>query len=120
MQLLLHDNPTRVLTNSPTFPWQTHQPHQFHEGQAVPTHAITCWFAPGAGELKLGPSEMGMAGFGLPAISARLPASCAWCSLPKRRDHPTTKAAVGNLFHISTTSTIPIGVARAAFRARRK
>ena len=111
-QLLVHDNPTRVLTNSPTFPWQLTNLTNFMKASSAYPPPITVG-APGAGELKLVPFGMGSGGFGLPGDFSPPSRFVRMVFFTQNAvTTPTTKAAVANLFHILNNFDIPIGVAR--------
>jgi choloylglycine hydrolase len=64
-RLVVHDNPTRVLTNATTFDWQiTNLNNDVNLMKSHPTAKVIG--APGTGELTLQPMGMGAGGAGLP------------------------------------------------------
>lgn len=75
-RLVVHDNPSRVLTNAPTFDWQTTNLNNYVTlMQAYP--APKTIGAPGAGQLTLQPFGMGACGIGLPGDFTPPIALCA-------------------------------------------
>ena len=106
-RLVVHDNPTRVLTNAPTFDWHlTNLNNYVTLMQAYPTPKIIG--APGAGQITLKPFGMGGAVPACPGISHPPRALCAWCISPRgRRNQPTRIRRHSTCSTSSTTSTSP-------------
>lgn len=106
-ELKIHDNPVRVLTNAPEFPWHlTNLRNYLNVSSDYPEDA-----APGG--LKLSPFGMGGGGWGLPGDftpSSRFVRMVFFLqNLPGQPDAP---AAVSTLFHVLNTFDIPVGSAK--------
>ncbi|MEA5441101.1 choloylglycine hydrolase family protein [Cyanobium gracile] len=111
-RLLVHDNPTRVLTNAPSFPWHlTNLTNFLTVSSAYPPPSTLG--APGAGQIKLAPFGMGAGGFGLPGDFSPPSRFVRMVFFTQNASAtPTARAAVANLFHILNNFDIPIGAAR--------
>lgn len=109
-RLVVHDNPTRVLTNAPTFDWQiTNLNNYVTLMKSYPTAKVIG--APGAGELTLQPLGMGAGGTGLPgdfSPSSRFVRMVYFTQ--GAAPAPDADGAVSNLFHILNNFDIPYGV----------
>lgn len=109
-RLVVHDNPTRVLTNAPTFDWQlTNLNNYVTLMKSYPTAKVIG--APGAGELKLQPFGMGAGGTGLPGDFSP-PSRFVRMVYFSQGATPAADAAgaVSDLFHILNNFDIPYGV----------
>jgi choloylglycine hydrolase len=111
-RLLVHDNPSRVLTNSPTFPWHiTNLTNYLTTSSAYP--APLTLGAPGAGQTKLTPFGMGAGGFGLPGDFSPPSRFVRMVFLTHNaKQTPNSRAAVSSLFHILNNFDIPLGAAQ--------
>jgi len=110
-RLLVHDNPTRVLTNAPTFPWHLTNLTNYLTVSSAYAPASTIG-APGAGQLKLSPFGIGAGGMGLPGDFSPPSRFVRMVFFTQNASKsPTTTAAVGQLFHILNNFDIPLGVA---------
>lgn len=106
-RLVVHDNPMRVLTNAPTFDWQTTNLSNYLTlSSAYPK-------AKRIGDLTLQPFGMGAGAFGLPGDFSP-PSRFVRISFFTANAAPTPngKAAVSSLFHILNNFDIPYGVAQ--------
>lgn len=111
-RLVVHNNPTRVLTNAPTFDWQiTNLNNDVTLMKSYPTAKLIG--APGAGELKLQPLGMGAGGAGLPGDFTP-PSRFVRMVYFTQGSTPAADAAgaVSDLFHILNNFDIPYGVAQ--------
>lgn len=109
-RLVVHDNPTRVLTNAPTFDWQiTNLNNYVNLMKSYPTAKVIG--APGAGELTLQPMGMGAGGAGLPGDFTP-PSRFVRMVYFTQGAIPAADAAgaVSDLFHILNNFDIPYGV----------
>lgn len=109
-RLVVHDNPTRVLTNSPTFDWHlTNLNNYVTLMKAYP--APKTIGAPGAGQLTLQPFGMGGGGSGLPGDFTP-PSRFVRMVYFTQAAAPAADArrATSNLFHILNNFDIPYGV----------
>lgn len=109
-RLVVHDNPTRVLTNAPTFDWQiTNLNNYVNLMKSYPTAKVIG--APGAGELTLQPLGMGAGGAGLPGDFTP-PSRFVRMVYFTQGAAPAADAAgaVSDLFHILNNFDIPYGV----------
>ncbi|MFN6337464.1 MAG: linear amide C-N hydrolase [Cyanobacteriota bacterium] len=108
-RLVVHDNPTRVLTNAPTFDWQiTNLNNYVNLMKSYPTAKVIG--APGAGELTLQPMGMGAGGAGLPGDFTP-PSRFVRMVYFTQGSTPAADAAgaVSGLFHILNNFDIPYG-----------
>jgi len=109
-RLVVHDNPTRVLTNAPTFDWQiTNLNNYVTLMKSYPTAKVIG--APGAGELKLQPLGMGAGGMGLPGDFSPTSRFVRMVYFTQGAT-PAADASgsVSTLFHILNNFDIPYGV----------
>ncbi len=106
-ELKIHDNPVRVLTNSPAFGWQlTNLRNYLHVSADYPVNSSI-------GGMTLAPFGMGAGGLGLPGDftpPARFVRMVFFLqNLPQQADTPS---AVSTLFHVLNNFDIPIGSAK--------
>lgn len=105
-ELVIYDNPVRVLTNSPDFPWMlTNLNNYLNMSAAYPANRTI-------GDLTLAPFGMGGGSVGLPGdftAPSRFVRMTFFlkCALPQ----PDTTAAVATLFHFLNNFDIPVGSA---------
>jgi choloylglycine hydrolase len=111
-RLVVHDNPTRVLTNAPTFDWHITNLNNYVTLMKSYPAAKTIG-APGAGELRLQPFGMGAGGAGLPGDFSP-PSRFVRMVYFTQGATPAANArgAVSDLFHILNNFDIPYGVAQ--------
>jgi len=109
-RLVVHDNPSRVLTNAPTFDWQTTNLNNYVTlMQAYP--APKTIGAPGAGKLTLQPFGMGAGGIGLPGDFTPPSRFVRMVYFTQgAATSPNAEQAAFNLFHILNNFDIPYGV----------
>jgi choloylglycine hydrolase len=106
-ELKIHDNPVRVLTNSPEFPWHLTNLRTYLNATAnYPANATM-------GGLTLSPFGMGGGGVGLPGDftpPSRFVRMVFFLqNLPVQPDAPS---AVSTLFHVLNNFDIPVGSAQ--------
>lgn len=106
-ELKIHDNPVRVLTNSPEFPWHlTNLRNYLNVKSDYPADTTI-------GGLALSPFGMGAGGWGLPGDftppSRFVRMTFFLNNLPAQ---PDASAAVSTLFHILNNFDIPVGSAK--------
>lgn len=111
-RLVVHDNPTRVLTNAPTFDWQITNLNNYVTLMKSYPEPKTIG-APGGGELTLRPFGMGAGGAGLPGDFSP-PSRFVRMVYFTQAAKPAANAegAVSDLFHILNNFDIPYGVAQ--------
>lgn len=111
-RLVVHDNPTRVLTNAPTFDWQITNLNNYVTLMKSYPEPKTIG-APGAGELTLQPFGMGAGGAGLPGDFSP-PSRFVRMVYFTQGAKPAANAegAVSDLFHILNNFDIPYGIAQ--------
>ena len=105
-ELKVHDNPVRVLTNSPEFPWHlTNLRNYLHLSAHNPANAVI-------GGLPLSPVGMGGGGLGIPGDFTP-PSRFVRMSffLHNLAEQPDSVAAVSTLFHVLNNFDIPLGSA---------
>ena len=109
-RLVVHDNPTRVLTNAPTFDWHlTNLNNYVTLMQAYP--APKTIGAPGAGQITLRPFGMGAGGIGLPGDFTPPSRFVRMVYFTQGAAQPANaNQAAFNLFHILNNFDIPYGV----------
>ena len=109
-RLVVHDNPTRVLTNAPTFDWHlTNLNNYVTLMQAYP--APKTIGAPGAGQITLKPFGMGGGGAGLPGDFTPPSRFVRMVYFTQGAAQPANaNQAAFNLFHILNNFDIPYGV----------
>jgi choloylglycine hydrolase len=109
-RLVVHDNPTRVLTNAPTFDWHlTNLNNYVTLMQAYPAPKIIG--APGAGQITLKPFGMGGGGAGLPGDFTPPSRFVRMVYFTQGAAQPANaNQAAFNLFHILNNFDIPYGV----------
>ncbi|MBU6353413.1 MAG: choloylglycine hydrolase family protein [Cyanobacteria bacterium REEB498] len=109
-RLVVHDNPTRVLTNAPTFDWHlTNLNNYVTLMRAYP--APKTIGAPGAGQLTLKPFGMGGGGAGLPGDFTPPSRFVRMVYFTQGAAQPANADQAGfNLFHILNNFDIPYGV----------
>ena len=109
-RLVVHDNPTRVLTNAPTFDWHlTNLNNYVTLMQAYPAPKIIG--APGAGQITLKPFGMGGGGAGLPGDFTPPSRFVRMVYFTQgAAPSPNAEQAAFNLFHILNNFDIPYGV----------
>lgn len=106
-ELKIHENPVRVLTNSPEFPWHlTNLRNYLNVGAEYPANTSI-------GGLSLAPLGMGAGGWGLPGDftppSRFVRMTFFLHNLPPQ---PDSAAAVSTLFHVLNNFDIPVGSAK--------
>jgi choloylglycine hydrolase len=108
-RLVVHDNPTRVLTNAPTFDWHlTNLNNYVTVMKAYPSSKTIG--APGAGQLTLQPFGMGSGGFGLPGDFTGPSRFVRMVYFTQgAAPAPNAQQAAFNLFHILNNFDIPYG-----------
>jgi len=113
-RLVVHDNPTRVLTNAPTFDWHlTNLNNYVTLMQAYP--ATKTIGAPGAGQLTLQPFGMGGGGAGLPGDFTPPSRFVRMVYFTQgAAPAPNAQQAAFNLFHFLNNFDIPYGVTQPA------
>ena len=111
-RLVVHDNPTRVLTNAPTFDWHlTNLNNYVTLMQAYP--APKTIGAPGAGQITLKPFGMGGGGAGLPGDFTPPSRFVRMVYFTQGAAQPANaNQAAFNLFHILNNFDIPYGVTK--------
>ncbi len=117
-RLVAHDNPVRVLTNSPTFEWHTTNLSNYLSTSNTNPKPRTL-SAPKAGSLTVKSLGMGAGGLGLPGDytpPSRFVRMAYFTHLAAPA--PNAHAAVARLFHILNNFDIPYGVAQAAAGGR--
>ena len=109
-RLVVHNNPTRVLTNAPTFDWHlTNLNNYVTLMQAYPAPKIIG--APGAGQITLKPFGMGGGGAGLPGDFTPPSRFVRMVYFTQGAAQPANaNQAAFNLFHILNNFDIPYGV----------
>jgi choloylglycine hydrolase len=109
-RLVVHDNPTRVLTNAPTFDWHlTNLNNYVTLMRAYP--APKTIGAPGAGQITLKPFGMGGGGVGLPGDFTPPSRFVRMVYFTQGAAQPANaNQAAFNLFHILNNFDIPYGV----------
>ena len=109
-RLVVHDNPTRVLTNAPTLDWHlTNLNNYVTLMQAYP--APKTIGAPGAGQITLKPFGMGAGGIGLPGDFTPPSRFVRMVYFTQGAAQPANaNQAAFNLFHILNNFDIPYGV----------
>ena len=111
-KLVVHDNPTRVLTNAPDFSWHSTNLNNYVPlSNAYPT-ARTLGQSD-SGRLTLQPFGMGAGGLGLPGDFTPPSRFVRMVYFTQNAaPTPNAKAAVASLFHILNNFDIPFGVAK--------
>jgi choloylglycine hydrolase len=109
-RLVVHDNPTRVLTNAPTFDWQlTNLNNYVTLMQGYPGPKTIG--APGAGQITLKPFGMGGGGAGLPGDFTPPSRFVRMVYFTQGAAQAANADQAGfNLFHILNNFDIPYGV----------
>ena len=111
-KLVVHDNPTRVLTNAPTFDWQlTNLNNYVTLMQSYPAPKTIS--APGGSKLTLQPFGMGAGGFGMPGDFSPPSRFVRMVFFTQTATPaPNASGASFQLFHILNNFDIPYGAAR--------
>ncbi|MBE9204466.1 choloylglycine hydrolase family protein [Synechocystis salina LEGE 06099] len=111
-KLVVHDNPTRVLTNAPDFIWQTTNLINYVTLSNDYPSPRTLGQSD-SGQLTIEPIGMGAGGLGLPGDFTPPSRFVRMVYFTQNAaPTPNSKAAVSSLFHILNNFDIPYGVAK--------